>query len=227
MSSDDPCVGRMPPGVRGIPVRGRLPPILGDAELRTSAAEPIIMGMPDLLPPPYWTAAMVRALPDDGQRYEVVHGELLVTPAPRPWHQVVLQRLLLAIGTYLERTPVGLVLLSPADISWDAQTLVQPDLFVAALPEARALEWASIRSLLLVAEVLSPATARHDRFTKRRRYQEAGVPLYWIVDADARVVEQWTPDAAVPEPVADTLYWAPAGAAHPFILSLAQLFRPV
>ena len=67
--------------------------------------------------PTYFTAEMVRALPDDGQRYEVVHGELLVTPAPRLWHQEVARRLEMALGAYLEREPIGLVVHSPADIS--------------------------------------------------------------------------------------------------------------
>lgn len=109
------------------------------------------MGMPA---PAYYTADMVRAMPDDGNRYEVVYGELLVTPAPRPWHQVVVQRLAFALGTYLEREPAGLVLSSPADISWGEDVLVQPDVFVAARDELRTLTWSQVRTLLLVAEVL-------------------------------------------------------------------------
>jgi Uma2 family endonuclease len=58
---------------------------------------------------------------------------------------------------------------------------------------ARTLTWSRVRTLLLVAEVLSPSTARNDRFLKRLRYREAGVPLYWVVDGDARAVEVWTP----------------------------------
>src|SRR5207244_5580187 len=85
------------------------------------------MGM---VAPIYYTADMVRAMPDDGNRYEVVYGELLVTPAPRPWHQVVVQRLIVALAGYLEREPLGLVLSSPADISWGPDVLVQPDVFV-------------------------------------------------------------------------------------------------
>ena len=60
--------------------------------------------------PAYWTADMVRALPEDGNRYEVVYGELLVTPAPRPWHEVLVARLIHSLGSYLEREPVGIVL---------------------------------------------------------------------------------------------------------------------
>ena len=70
--------------------------------------------------PIYYTADMVRAMPDDGNRYEVVYGELLVTPAPRPWHQVLVHRLSLALGLYLRSYPVGVLMTSPADISWVA-----------------------------------------------------------------------------------------------------------
>lgn len=67
--------------------------------------------------PAFYTAEMVRALPHDGNRYETVHGELLVTPAPRPPHQVVLSRLFSKLSRYLEENPLGVVLTSPADIS--------------------------------------------------------------------------------------------------------------
>ena len=91
--------------------------------------------------PVYYTADMVRAMPDDGNRYEVVYGELLVTPAPRPWHQVIVQRLSLALGMYVQREPVGQVLSSPADISWGRDVLVQPDIFVVPQDEVRTLTW--------------------------------------------------------------------------------------
>ena len=64
------------------------------------------------------------------------------------------------------------MLASPADISWSDDTLVQPDVLVADLEEVRTLDWAKVKTLLLVIEVLSPSTARYDRFTKRRLYQE-------------------------------------------------------
>jgi Uma2 family endonuclease len=105
--------------------------------------------------------------------------------------------------------------------------LVQPDVFVVPLEQARTLEWSAIRDLLLVAEVLSPSTPRHDRFTKRRRYQEAGVPLYWIVDGDERQVEVWTPDDVFPRFERERLSWQPEGAGAPFTLSLEELLRPI
>src|SRR6266566_3321850 len=133
------------------------------------------MGM---VAPVYYTADMVRALPDDGNRYEVVHGELLVTPAPRLWHQKLVGRLYSALEGYLRDQPVGEAFTAPADISWGRHVLVQPDVFVVPRAEARSLDWTAIRSLLLAAEILSPSSQRADRFTKRRLYQERSVPTY-------------------------------------------------
>lgn len=177
--------------------------------------------------PLYYTADMVRAMPDDGNRYEVVYGELLVTPAPRLWHQVLVKRLSLALDAYLQRHPVGELLTSPADISWGPDVLVQPDVFVVPPEEARTLTWSGIRTLLLVAEVLSPSSARGDRFVKRLRYREAGVPVYWVVDGDERSVEVWTPADDFPAVERERLIWQPAGAPQSFALELQDLFRPV
>jgi Uma2 family endonuclease len=177
--------------------------------------------------PVYYTADQVRALPDDGNRYEVVHGELLVTPAPRAWHQEVVKRLLVALDAYLSRHPAGHVVMAPADISWTDDTLVQPDVFVVDREEARTLDWRRMRRLLLAVEVLSPSTARADRFTKRRLYQEVGIPVYWLVDGDARTVEVWTPEALVPVVERESVRWYPAGASRPLVIGLAELFAPI
>jgi Uma2 family endonuclease len=89
------------------------------------------------------------------------------------------------------------------------------------------MDWARVRTLLLVVEVLSPGTARQDRFAKRQRYQEAGVPLYWLVNEEGRSVERWTPEMKFPEIVRDWLVWQPAGARTAFVLPLEELFRPL
>ena len=177
--------------------------------------------------PLYYSAEMVRALPDDGNRYETVRGELLVTPAPRPWHQEVVARLHVALRGYCAECGVGHVFSSPADISWGPDILVQPDVFVVPLAQARTLDWAAIRSLLLAVEVLSPSSARADRFTKRRLYQEMGIPVYWMVYADERVVEVWTPEATFPVFERERLVWRPEGASEPLVISSAELFRPL
>ena len=177
--------------------------------------------------PLYYTADMVRALPEDGNRYEVVYGELLVTPAPTAWHEVLQRRLLVALDQYLRTTAIGEVLGSRADISWGPDVLVSPDVFVVPLEQVRTLDWARMRDLLLVAEILSPSSVRHDRFIKRRRYQEAGIPLYWIVDPEERRVEIWTPGDTLPRLEHEVLIWHPERAAEAFSLPLSELFRPL
>jgi Uma2 family endonuclease len=171
----------------------------------------------------YYTADLVRALPDDGRRYEVVHGELLVTPAPRAVHQLVVQRLMVGLSLYTERHGAGQVFTAPADISWSDDTLVQPDVFVVPLEQARTLDWLHMKTLLLAVEVLSPSSARADRFTKRRLYQEEGVPAYWIVDPERRCVEVWTPDVSFPAIEWDTVTWQPAGADAALTVRLEEL----
>jgi Uma2 family endonuclease len=175
----------------------------------------------------YYTADMVRSLPDDGNRYEVVRGELLVTPAPRLWHQEVVFRIARALEEHTRRVGIGHVLQSPADISWSDDTLVQPDVFVVPVREARTLDWAQVKSLLLAVEVLSPSSARADRFTKRRLYQEVGIPTSWMVDADARQIEVWTPQARFPTVERATVSWQPAGATETLTLALSALFEPI
>jgi Uma2 family endonuclease len=136
-------------------------------------------------------------------------------------------RVFAALENYLNRCPVGVAFASPADISWGSDVLVQPDVFVVRLEEARTLDWSRMRHLPLAVEVLSPSTAERDRFLERRRYQEAGVPLYWIVDGDAQQVEIWTPEVQFPAIERDRLVWQPEGAVERFELSLAELFRPI
>jgi Uma2 family endonuclease len=182
------------------------------------------MGM---VAPVYYTVDMVRALPDDGNRYEVVHGELLVTPAPRPWHEVVVGRLHSVLAAYLRAEPVGHVFAGRSDISWGQDILVEPDVFVVPLEQARTLEWSRMTNLLLVVEILSPSSLRHDRFTKRCLYQERRIPMYWVVDGDERSVEVWTPAAELPTVERERLIWQPVGAGRPLTLELHELFRPI
>ncbi len=154
--------------------------------------------------PIYYTADMVRALPDDGNRYETVH-----------------------VRAYLRGCPEWQVFATASDISWGTpDVLVQPDLFVVPTAEVRTLDWSRLRGLELVVEVLSPSTARADRFTKRRLYQELRVPAYWVVEPDEHFVEVWTPEVALPRVERERVEW-PTGAVAPLVLSVAELFRPV
>jgi Uma2 family endonuclease len=177
--------------------------------------------------PTFYTAQMVRALPEDGNKYETVRGELLVTPAPRLWHEEIVFRLAIALREYLRAEPVGHAFGSRSDISWGPDTLVEPDVFVAPLEEVRTLDWARVKTLLLIVEVLSPSSRRADRFTKRVEYQRQNIPSYWIVDPDERQVEIWSPADTFPRVERERLIWHPVGAARPFVLALEELFRPI
>ena len=184
------------------------------------------MGMPEQAT--RWTAEMVRALPDDGNRYEVVDGELLVTPAPAERHQRAVTLLAVEIAIYARDRGGFEVLVSPADLELDPHGMVQPDVFAQGFVEGRpSVGWNTGAPLLLAVEVLSPSTARADRTVKRRRLQRAGIPEYWIVDLDARVIERWRPGDERPEVLGETITWQPGAGVRPLTLDLGALFARI
>jgi Uma2 family endonuclease len=182
------------------------------------------MGMPDLAR--RWTREEVLALPDDGNRYELFDGELLVTPAPSGLHQIAVGRLFEIVAPYVRLHDLGEPFFSPADLNLGGDQLSQPDLFVVPfVPPER--DWRTFPNPILIVEVLSPATARADRTIKRRRFQQAGIPEYWIVDLDARAIERWQPDDTRPEMLDEKLHWHPLGTSTALELDLPAFFRGV
>ncbi len=172
-----------------------------------------------------WTRADLRAIPDDGNRYEIIDGELFVTPSPSPVHQRLVMRLLLLLHVYVDEHRIGEVLPSPADIELADDTVVQPDVFVASRLDGKVPQrWEDFGPLLLAVEILSPDTARTDRRIKRHRYQRDSIPEYWIVDGDARVVERWRPEDERPEIVIERLEWMPDARVAPLVIDLPALF---
>ena len=188
------------------------------------------MGMPDTTghgtrDARHWTRDAVLALPDDGQRYELVSGTLVVTPAPRGLHQRAIAELFLRLQEWLGRHPVAHVLFSPADITLGEDEILQPDLFVYRTASGAPLrDWTDITELLLVIEVTSPGSARYDRELKRRRFQRAGIAEYWVVDLEGRMVERWRPGDEAPETITDELLWQPAPGGPGMVLDLEALF---
>lgn len=176
----------------------------------------------------HWTAADWQALPSDGNRYEIIDGELFVTPAPSYDHQDAVLLLAMQIRPYVEGHLIGRAAISPADVEFGNDTVVQPDLFVTSLVNGkRPRNWSDIRGLVLAVEILSPSTARVDRTRKRALYQREGVPEYWIVDVDARLIERWRPEDARPEIVTERLEWQPDSAQPPLVLDLPSLFAAI
>jgi len=184
------------------------------------------MAMPVHVPDLDWTVDRALALPSDGNRYEVLDGELFVTPAPSVPHQLILSRLFTQLHAYIDTNRLGYLLWSPADIAFSPRRLVQPDLFVvpwraSGLPH----DWSDITALLLAVEVLSPSSARADRHRKRVIYQEQGVGEYWIVDGDARLVERWRPTDARPEILTTAFDWQPRAGLSPQRVHVPSLFE--
>jgi Uma2 family endonuclease len=181
------------------------------------------MAMPQVV---YYSADMVRALPDDGNRYETVHGELLVTPSPGGFHQLAIGELFLALRNCLDRVGIRGVLMAPADVSFGDDTLVQPDLFVADLSVfERTGRWSDLGELYLVIEIVSPSSTRADRFTKRSLYQQQRVPEHWVVDLERECVEVWTPEATLPRVERDRLVWRHPRMDEVCVIELGQVFR--
>jgi Uma2 family endonuclease len=130
------------------------------------------------------TRADLETMPDDGHRYELIDGVLIVSPGPRLRHQTVVGNLHLLLRA---GCPSDLqVLFAPFAVALADDTEVQPDLLVA--PRAQFTEKELPGPPLLAIEVLSPSTRRVDLLLKRDRLQSAGVPSYWLVDPDALTV---------------------------------------
>src|SRR6266567_4375473 len=156
----------------------------------------------------HWTVDDLRNLPDDGNRYEVIDGELFVSPAPSWRHQEAIAELHAILRAYLAHERVGHAFFAPADVVFSPRRGVQPDLFVVPLMDGRRPEaFDDVKRLLLAVEVLSASTARADRVAKRTLFRDEGVAEYWIVDLDSRAIDCSTPAERRPEILADELVW--------------------
>lgn len=158
-----------------------------------------------------------------GERWELVDGDVLVTPSPHWMHQRIIVRLTVLIDAYVRANALGELFASPLDVKLEPGLVLQPDLMVVPPGEIRRRS-DMVRHLLLAVETVSPSSARHDRVTKRPHYQRNRVPEYWIVDEMSRTIERWTPDDERPELLAERLVWHPTGAAEPFVLDLVEFF---
>ncbi len=176
-----------------------------------------------------WTTDDLKELPDDGNRYEVIDGELFVTPAPSLTHQRAIARLYRLLAEYLDREPYGEAFFAPADIAFTRTRSVQPDLFVLPLVEGTRSprHFEEVRRLLLAVEILSPSTARADRVEKRVLFRNEGVSEYWVVDLDARAVERSTPADPRVEIIAERLEWTVEGASSPLVIDLPAYLEAV
>ena len=201
------------------------------AELRTIPVAEHIMYM-SAARKHHWTIEDVEVLVEKRAgyhpRYELVDGELLVTPAPSGTHQRIAVELAFRLRQYIARERLGEIRLAPGEIKLVAGNRFEPDIFVVpgvAGRYARADD--PVPHPLLICEVLSASSARHDRITKRRAYQRHDVPEYWVVDPNAHAFEVWRPTDDRAQLVDTVLLWRPEGCSEPFTLDVTRFFADV
>jgi len=172
-----------------------------------------------------WTADDLDWITDDESRYEVVDGELFVTPSPSRAHQSVAGQLYVRLFEFVRSHRIGSVFFAPGDVHIDGTNRVQPDIFVEPpSPGAPAEGWRDAPTPMLVVEILSGTTAERDLGAKRELYLRAGIAEYWIVDhanMNVRVVRNGARDVVAH----DQLEWRPAGMAKALVIDLPALFR--
>ncbi|HVL89071.1 MAG TPA: Uma2 family endonuclease [Actinomycetota bacterium] len=134
------------------------------------------------------TYQALLAFPDDGLRRELLDGELIVSAAPRLRHQVILGRLHLLFGNFVEEHRIGHVYMAPTDVLLSDDNVVEPDLIFVADGRSEILTEMNMQGVpsLLIEVVSDP---RIDRVRKRDVYARFGVPEYWVVDPDADRIE--------------------------------------
>jgi Uma2 family endonuclease len=151
----------------------------------------------DRLPPDDLTYDDYMRLPDDGRRYEIIDGELEVSPAPAPKHQRVSGNLLVLLHAHVNEHGLGSVYHAPIAVILARDSVVEPDLvFVATGRTSIITERAIEGPPDLAVEILSPWSDQRDRFTKAELYARYGVRHYWIVDPAAHTLEMYEPRPA-------------------------------
>jgi Uma2 family endonuclease len=168
-----------------------------------------------------WTLHELHALPEDGNKYELVHGELFVTPAPGPRHENIAARLSAILGPYVMANGLGLVYHPRAVIQHEGSQ-VEPDLQVRQ-PLGPDEDWDNAPVPILAVEILSPSNRSPDQQRKRDFYLETGVRDYWVVDPVRRTVTSIARGRPRAE-TADALTWHPEGAVTPLVIDLRDVF---
>jgi Uma2 family endonuclease len=169
--------------------------------------------------PSRWTYPEFARLPSEGgRRYEVIDGELVVTPAPALRHQRIATDLVTLLNAFVRSHDLGEVFAGPVDVLFAEGDYLEPDIVFVGKTRSHILTDRGIEGPPdLVVEIASPSTADRDRGIKLERYRLFGVAEYWVVDPDARTVEVWELAEGAREPrvlgAEATLRWRPARSA--------------
>jgi Uma2 family endonuclease len=131
-----------------------------------------------------------EALPADGRRYEIHEGELSVTAAPSPQHQIISRNLFRILDAHVNAGGLGEVFFAPLDVILSDTSIVQPDIVYLDPTRLAAISHRGVEGPpTLAVEILSPATTLIDRSTKHQLYARYGVPFFWLVDPEGRTVD--------------------------------------
>ena len=181
-----------------------------------------------------WTYEEYARLPQPsearGTRFEVIDGELYVTPGPSRRHQQIVVRLTTLLHRFVEENGLGEVLVSPFDVLFAEGDYVEPDLlFVRSDRLGILTERGAEGPPDLLVEILSPSTSARDLGLKLDRYRLFGVAEYWVIDPDERALRVWRLAGGASEPLAlapaDTLRWQPVADGPVLAISVAELLR--
>jgi len=133
-------------------------------------------------------------LPSNGKRYEIIDGELFVTPSPLWRHQNVLTNLLYYLVDFVKKHDLGKVYPAPFDVVFSQYDVVEPDILYVSKTRASVLTEKNVQGAPdLVVEILSESTAKIDRTTKLKLYARYGVAEYWVIDPATCSVEIYRP----------------------------------
>jgi Uma2 family endonuclease len=141
---------------------------------------------------PLLTVEDLDAMPDDGNRYEIIEGELIVSRSPDKEHQTVSGNLFFVIKNFLIQNPIGQVWATLGTILSDYDAVIPDLVFVSNSLLDTIAAGARIQGAPdLAIEIVSPGkeNSRWDRIAKRQLYGKFGVKEYWIVDAEQRNIE--------------------------------------
>ncbi|MGH7129727.1 MAG: Uma2 family endonuclease, partial [Planctomycetaceae bacterium] len=154
--------------------------------------------------PPEWSYAEYARMPDDGNRYEVLDGEVLVTPSPGTRHQRIAAEVFVHLREYIRREGIG-EMLWDLDLLFATGQFLRPDMVFVPNAQRHLLTERGVEGVPgLVVEVVSPGSVRIDKVTKPARYADFGVPEYWVVDPDRRAVLVWNFEEGASEPRIET-----------------------
>ena len=161
---------------------------------------------------------------DSSRRYEIVDGELFVTPTPRFRHQEVVANLIATLRTLARAHGVGKVVGGPITVRLHDDTITEPDVVFLRVDRLHLVESGRIHGPPdLVVEVLSPSNRGYDRNLKRKRYLASGVAELWIVDADENTVEVWRPGEELRTISSGSFEWRVGE--RTFEIALEEIFR--